>query len=203
MAGKAKNTWYLGLPALIGVIVVAILFIVQPPYGLDAVVRAAGLLGYLALFLAIVSSAYSRELVRFFGRPFVKVHHITSVAGLALLILHPLAATAVYASATVLLPRVSSVTDFLTWAGPPGLYLFLIASAAALLRRTIKGWRALHYLTYLGFLLGTIHAVLLGTDGQRLTVRLVVIAMAMVVVLVFARKRLETQKRRQRPSAST
>ncbi len=188
--GKAKNTWMLWAALLAAVVVGIILFAVQPPpNGLNAVVRMAALIGYLSVFGAVLSSLYLRELVRTFGRPFIQVHHLVALVGLGLLIVHPLAAALVYRSASVLVPRFSSWNDFFTWGGPPALYLLAIAALVAWQRRAISGWRIVHYLTYLAFILATIHAILLGTDGQLLPVRILAIALALVAAWVFVRKR--------------
>jgi hypothetical protein len=45
-------------------------------------------------------------------------------------------------------------------------------------------------LNYVAFVLGTVHAVLIGTDSGRLFLRLVPITMALVMVAVFVRRRL-------------
>jgi sulfoxide reductase heme-binding subunit YedZ len=85
---------------------------------------------------------------------------------------------------------------FLTWGGPPAWDLLVIASAAALLRASLKkSWRTIHYLTYLAFLIGTTHALLIGTDTQLWPVRIVAILMALAVVYAFVRKRLRPARR--------
>jgi DMSO/TMAO reductase YedYZ heme-binding membrane subunit len=184
-----RNSWYFVLLALVSVAVVVVLFLVQPPRGVDTLVRAAALLGYLAVFFATLSSAYLRELVKFFGRPFTKIHHIVSIAGLVLITIHPLAAAWSWSSANVLLPQFDSLRTFLTWGGPPALYLLAIATIGVLLRRRLKRrWRSIHSLNYIAFLLATVHALLLGTDGQLLGVRIVATAMALVVICVYIRK---------------
>jgi DMSO/TMAO reductase YedYZ heme-binding membrane subunit len=60
-----------------------------------------------------------------------------------------------------LLPRFDSLCIFLQQGGPPTLYLFVVASLAAALRKPIgKGRRAIHILSYLAFLLATVHTIL-------------------------------------------
>jgi hypothetical protein len=153
-------------------------------------------MGYLAIFLAIISSAHIRRLVRFFGRPFVQVHHVLSVAGLALLTLHPLGVAWSEASPRVWLPRFDSWLTFLEWGGPPAWYLIAAASLAAVLRKTIvRRWRAIHFLNYVAFLLATPHATRIGTDFQHAVVRAVPIALALVVVVTLVQRR--TQRRRR------
>lgn len=192
MSRRPGNTGYFALAGLVALILVAILLALQPPgspvYG---VVRGAALLGYTLVFAAIVSSAYLRQLVRFFGRPFVKVHHVASVTGLALVTLHPLALAWSSRSLRVFIPKVDSWLAFFQLGGRPAWYLLALASLAALLRKSLrKSWRSVHYLNYLAFLLATIHAILIGSDVQYGLVRGIAIAMALVVVLLFIRKRI-------------
>jgi sulfoxide reductase heme-binding subunit YedZ len=197
MARRARNTHYLYYLGVAGLILVAILLLITPPdSALYAVVRGAALLGYVAVFLASMSSLYLRELVRFFGRSFVKVHHVLSIAGLALITLHPISVIASFGTLSVILPRFGSVRAFLEWGGPPAWDLLIIASVAALLRTSLKkSWRTLHYLNYLAFLLGTVHSLLIGTDTQLWPVRVVAILMALAVVYAFVRKRLLPARR--------
>jgi sulfoxide reductase heme-binding subunit YedZ len=74
---KSRKTWYLILVGTVTLILVSVLISLRP-YGtpLNRLIRGAALMGYLAVFLSVVSSAYMRQMTRLFGRPFVKVHHI-------------------------------------------------------------------------------------------------------------------------------
>lgn len=192
MSKSAKGTLIMiGLGA-ITVLLAAVAIALRP--GGDLVhwlVRGTALVGYVATFLAILSSAYMRELYRALGRPFLWGHHVLSVSGLILLALHPVGVAIDAASAAVFVPRFDSWMIFFQLGGRPALYLMWIASLGALLRRSWKkGWRTIHLLNYLAFLLGTVHAVLIGTDLSQPFLRLVPIAMAFVVGMVFVRKRL-------------
>jgi methionine sulfoxide reductase heme-binding subunit len=185
---QPKNQWVLGAVLLAAVVLVAILFVMQPPGSvLNGVVRAAALIGYLAVFLSILSSLYLRELVRFFGRSFIQTHHIIALTGLGLLLVHPLGVVWLYGTAGVLLPRFGSWREFFTWGGPPALYLLILAILTAWQRRHVDGWRIVHYGTYLAFFLATIHAILMGTDIQVLVTRIIVILLALAAgwVLVY------------------
>ena len=136
-----------------------------------------------------------RRLVRFFGRPFVQVHHILSVTGLILVTLHPLGVAWSSASVRVFLPRFGSWLAFLQWGGPPAWYLLNAAALTAVLRKTIgPNWRAVHFLNYLAFWLGSVHAILIGTDFQRASVKTVPIAMAILVVATLIRKRFQRRR---------
>ena len=76
---RTCRIWYLILGGFAAMALISGLIALQP-YGtpLSQLVRGAAVLGYLAIFLAIISSNYMRQLVRFFGRPFVQTHHILS-----------------------------------------------------------------------------------------------------------------------------
>jgi sulfoxide reductase heme-binding subunit YedZ len=188
---------YLILVGFVALILVSGLMSLQP-YGslVNRLTRGVALLGYLSIFLAIISSVYMRQLVRFFGRPFVQVHHILSVTGLILVTLHPLGVAWSSASVRVFVPRVDSWLAFLQWGGPPAWYLFNAAALTAVMRTTIgPNWRGVHFLNYLAFLLGSAHAILIGTDFQRTIVKAVPIAMAILVVAALIRKRFQRRRR--------
>lgn len=200
---QPKNTWVLivsGLVALVLVVGVVLLDEVVAP--IDAVIRIGALLGYIMVFLASVSSNYMRELTRYFGRRFVKVHHVASVTALVALALHAISVAWRVGSLNQFVPQFGSVRQFLTLGGRPAFWLIAITSLTALLRASIgDSWKTIHWLNYLAFLLGTAHALLIGTNFQHLVVRIVAIAMAVVVVVVFALKRIEVYRRNQRRRA--
>jgi hypothetical protein len=89
---KTRGPVYLGIIIFVAAAVAVFLQLLQPnatPIGW--VTRIAALMGYFCIFGAIVTSAYLRQVVRWFGRPFIKIHHILSIAGLSLVTIHPLA----------------------------------------------------------------------------------------------------------------
>lgn len=186
------------------VVLLAVVTIALRPEGepVHWVVRGAGMLGYVSIFLAILSSAFMKELYRLLGRPFLWGHHVLSVSGLILIALHPTALAIESASAAVFVPRFDSWRIFWQLGGRPALYLFAIASLGALLRKSWrKNWRTIHMLNYVAFVLGTVHAVMIGTDFGQPFLRLLPITMALVMVVAFVRKRLgqrraKGQKRR-------
>jgi sulfoxide reductase heme-binding subunit YedZ len=188
---KSGKTWYLVLIGIVALILVSGLISLRP-HGtpLNWLIRGAALMGYLAVFLSIVSSVYMRQVIRLFGHPFVKVHHVLSVTGLVLVTLHPLGAAINARSLGVFLPRFDSWVVFLELGGRPAWYLIAAASLAAVLRKTIgRNWRTIHFLNYLAFLLGTVHAVMIGTDFQHTILKAVSAALALVIVVIFIQKR--------------
>jgi DMSO/TMAO reductase YedYZ heme-binding membrane subunit len=200
-ARRRRGLIYLILTAVVSLIVVAVLIALKPFGGpLDWAIRAAALLGYLAIFLAVISSAYMRELFQLFGRPFIRVHHIVSVTGLVLVTLHPLGAAVRSASHSVFVPNVSSLDAFFRLGGRPAWYLIGLAALAGRLRtRFKKSWRTVHYLNYVAFVLATVHAILIGTDFlSSLVMRVLAIAMALAAVAVFARKRIRRSRLKRR-----
>jgi len=201
---KKRNTWLLALivPAVVGVSM--LVQRVAPMKGWQSwLVRALALSGYLLVFLATLSSASLPALAKAFGRPFVAVHHVATVAGFAAMVAHPLAYSLAFGSLEPLVPRAESVYDFLLWAGRPALALFIVAVAAGALRLAFKkGWRFFHLVTYLAFLLVTVHANLIGATFQAsIVVRAASWVMAAAATAVFVHKRV-LRRSAARPAAA-
>ena len=155
------------------------------------IVRAAALLGYTALFLTILSSEYVRTMRRLFGRTFMRVHHALALTGLVLIVVHPLTYAIRIDSFSVFVPVFTPLRSFLTWASRPALYLIVLAVLAAVARKRLKNsWRIVHWLNYLAFVLVFAHAWFMGSDLNLAPVRVVMTAMAGVVVAVLVHKRL-------------
>ncbi|TGC11516.1 ferric reductase [Methanolobus halotolerans] len=152
--------------------------------------RAAGLLGYFFLFLAILSSEYLASIRKTFGRSFINVHHHLARVGVALVLVHPIT-VAYQFGLSAFLPVFYPLAEFLRLAGRPAFYIILIAVLAGIYRKRIpKNWRSVHALNYLAFLMVFIHAWLIGTDLQNPVMQLIWISMALIVVAVFIHKHL-------------
>ena len=199
MALTPKNTWALILSGLLAlVLVVTVVLLIPPSSTLAGVLRAGALLGYLAVFLASLSSLYLRELTQYFGRSFVKVHHTVSVTALVALTLHAVSAAWQSGTVAVFLPSFASVRSFLALGGRPAFWLIAITSLTALFRASLgRNWRIIHWLNYLAFFLGTIHGQLIGTSFNSLIIRIVSGLMALVLIVVFVVKRVRTSRRRR------
>jgi hypothetical protein len=166
---------------------------------MNAVLRAGALLGYLAVFLAALSSNYMRELTLYFGRPFPKVHHVISVTALVALTLHGSLVAVRSGSLGAFLPAFSSFQAFFSLGGRPALWLLAVTSLTALFRTSLrKSWKTIHWLNYIAFFLGTIHAQMIGSSFDSLPVRIVSIVMTIGLVVVFVLKRRTEAQRRQR-----
>jgi len=188
---RDRGTTYLLFISVAALILVVGLISLQPQATLLRLIsRGTSLLGYCAIFLAIISAAYLQQVVRIFGRSFIQVHHVLSVAGLILITVHPLTLALESPSWRLFLPSFDSLTSFLRLGGRPAWYLLAIAALAAVWRRRMsRGWRVLHILNYVAFWLGTAHAMMIGTDFQFSAVRLAAIGMSLAVVAVFVQKR--------------
>jgi sulfoxide reductase heme-binding subunit YedZ len=155
------------------------------------VLRASALLGYIALFWAIVSSEFVREWRKLFGMPFLRSHHSLSVAAWVLILAHPLANVATFGDVSVFVPVFSSVRSFLTLAGRPALYLIALSTTAALLRKRIgAAWKYVHRVNFVAFHLVFAHAWLLGSDLRAPLMRLLWATMAAIVLGIAVRKAL-------------
>jgi hypothetical protein len=188
---KTRGLVYLGA-VMSGTATVVILLQLLQPNGtpISWVIRVAALMGYFCIFGATVTSAYLRQVVRWFGRPFIKIHHILSIAGLSLVTIHPLAVAWQAIDPRVFVPAVDSWYAFFALGGRPAWYLLGIGALVAVLRGTIgKHWRLLHILNYLAFWLATVHGILIGTNVQNWPMRVVFGAMALIVLGVFVQKR--------------
>lgn len=196
---KAKNTHYLAIGALVLLALVAIIVALQPrPSPIFWLIRGAALIGYLTIFLSIVSSVYLVPLVRFFGRPFIKVHHVASITGLVAMLVHPIAIAWNSGTLSVFVPSFASLRTFLTLAGRVVWLLVAIAALAAWLRKPIgKNWRTIHYLNYHAFWLVTAHAILIGTNFQSWIMRGLAIVLALITVAALVKKRLPRRKTRK------
>nr|MBC7244491.1 ferric reductase-like transmembrane domain-containing protein [Chloroflexota bacterium] len=193
-----KTVWrrliYIGLALWTGLMLYTLYSIPAP--ALAMIVRATALFAYTAVFLAIISSEYMREMRDLFGRPFLVVHHILAVAGLVLMGLHAVLYALLTRRLAVFLPRFDSLRLFLSLGGRPALYLFIIATLAAVWRRNIKNtWKLLHWLNYLAFALAFTHSWLIGTDVSTPLLRFVWAVLSGIVLVVFIRKRLLYRKR--------
>ena len=197
---KKTSLWWMALPFAI---VLALMLALTLPNGLAAdaysLARVAALLGYLLILVAVLSSAFVRPLIKTFGRPFVLLHHIVSYSGLGIIFLHPILIAIVYGDLAIVLPRFDSLSNFFRYGGSPAFELLLLAVLAALLRKRLKSaWQIVHMLTYVAFILGTVHATTVGaTDVQAAWLKWIFWLLALGATAIFALRR--TVLRPKRP----
>ncbi len=196
---KKRRISYLAALGLVLLIIAVLLDLNVPDRGtLNIIIRITALTAYWIVFLSIISSHYMRELVRYFGQSFVKIHHMGTITALILMIVHPVAVAIRAGSLDVFVPVLDSWYDFLFFGGRQALYLFLLAALAAWLRKTWKStWRPLHWLTYLAFWFATAHGIMIGENLGTPLLQAISIAMAGATVAVFALKRIGRQAPRR------
>lgn len=194
---ETRPAWYVSWTAL-SILLVASALVVWRTEGtlLRWIVRDLALLGYVAVFLAIISSHYKKQVVKIFGRSFPNAHHVLSVTGLALLTLHPIGVAWDELDAMVFIPVFFPVNDMLRYGGRIAWYVLVVAALTAVWRKRIgRKWRTIHNLNYAAFAFGTIHANLLGANFEDWPVRIVSLAMLLVVAVLFVRQQIETRKK--------
>jgi len=203
MVKKAKATGRIWVLVAGAAVVLALVLVLQASQGGGAaerwVIRTAALMGYFCVFGAILSSAYMKQLVRYFGRSFVKVHHMVAISGLVLIVLHPLVVVWRLLSPRFLIPSTQSWYVFFAYGGSVAWYLIGAAVLIAVLRKRIgKHWKLLHMLNYIAFWMVTVHGWLIGTNVQGVVMRVIFALLALVVLWVLVRRRLADRKRARR-----
>lgn len=199
---KPKNTWRLAVSGILALVLtgsIVILDRIGTPIG--GAIRLAAMFGYLGVFFTALSSNYMRDLTRYFGRAFIKVHHIVATSSLIALALHATLVAWRSGTVAVFLPRLDSALSFFSLGGVPALWVLAITVVTAILRATIgKQWKIIHWLNYVAFILATIHAQLIGSDFHNIVIQIISALMALVLIGVFYWKR--TRKRRARAKAA-
>lgn len=196
-AMKAHNTWVFTAIGVIAILIVCTVISLDihdfPRY---SIIRAAAMLGYLSVFVTSISSLYMKQLTQFFGRPFIKIHHIVAVTGLVLLFTHAFFNALNAETLAVFIPEFESLYEFLEHGGRPALWLISLAAIAALFRTRLgRNWRIIHWLNYLAFFIATFHAFSLGTDFRYPLMRIIALIMVCTLVLSFVLKRVQLQRR--------
>lgn len=127
---------------------------------------------------------------------FIKAHHNLARIGILLILVHPFTFVLQGRSIQIFSP-ISPTNIFIALGGRPALYLFLVAAGIAIYRKKYRSWRKVHYLSYLAFLLVSIHAPMIGADFRFNIMRVLVLAMAVTVIAVFIDKRSTSGQKRK------
>jgi DMSO/TMAO reductase YedYZ heme-binding membrane subunit len=193
---KPHNTFIFGL-ALVFFLALAVVIQTITGQGLPLTpLRVFALMGYMMAYTSILGVLFNKELIQFFGRMFIKIHHIMTVAALAMMLLHPIFVLLNGYPLNYLLPDFTTLFNAFARNGPLALLFFAIASLAAVIRATIKhSWRAVHWLVYIAFIIASLHAVLLGMNLQSLVSRLIVGLLVASIIVVYIIKRVPKKKR--------
>lgn len=157
--------------------------------------RFAGLFAYFTMFLTIISSEYMVKMRKISGMPFIKTHHNLARIGILLILIHPLTFVLEGRGIQIFSP-ISPTNIFIALAGRPAFYLFILAAGIAIYRKKYKNWRKVHYLSYLAFLLVSIHALMIGADFTQDVMKILTLAMTAIVIAIFIDKRLRIRTKK-------
>lgn len=220
---KIKIALITGIVGLNLVIILLFLlnhFLYNQPYSgstFSIFTRLLALMGLVAMFVSAVLTPFQKELYQMFKKPFMKIHHASSITGLVLVTAHPIifaidkavSGSTARESAAVFLPDFTSLEAFWTLAGRPAIYFIYIAFAAFFLRKVWKsGWRWLHALNYIALLFGVVHGILNGTDFYDfrytpvnipgLIMTILFLLMVCLTIYTFTLKRIQLAKRKKK-----
>ncbi len=191
--------------ATVGLYILILIFFLLTPFtdAYSFIIRFGALFGFTSMFVATMMTPFVVQLYKIFGKPFVKIHHIYSIAGLVLITLHPIAFAIFRSDITVFLPDFSSWYGFWSLGGRLALILIYLAVLGALLRKKIiKSWRIIHILNYVALFLAYVHGVLIGTDFQNIGIFIIFTLMIILSFGVLIIKRYLIYKRKKGKSKS-
>ena len=159
--------FYLAILSLYSlVIILFLLTAIRNPY--DFFIRICALLGFTSIFIASIMSPFMVQIYKYFGKSFIKVHHLFSISGLILATIHPIAFAIYQMNIAVFVPVFYPFYDFWLLAGRPALIIIYIAVLAGVLRKKIPNhWKQIHFLNYVALFFGLIHGILIGTDFKN------------------------------------
>jgi predicted ferric reductase len=190
-----RDLLFLTVVLLFAVSVSVVAFYVNYQNPLRFSVRIFGLLGFIALSIAAILTAFLKEVTLYFKKPFLKIHHYFAAFGLTLITLHPIALAIERLTPTVFVPSVGSLEIFLINGGRQALIILYIAFVAVLLRRKIPAyWRPIHALMYVALFFGILHANLIGIDFENLYILITFNALFAASIAAFVIKRYQTYK---------
>lgn len=137
--------------------------------------RAGGMLGWALLALSVVWGLLQTSKVsqRWRGRSIINVHQWLAGVGVIFTLIHVgvlIPESFInFSIAELLVPGLSTWNPLGVALGVVALYLLIAVEVTSLLRRRLprKWWRRTHYASFGLFWLGTVHAVMAGTDATN------------------------------------
>ena len=166
-------------------------------------IRLGGLWGTLAMGIAALMSPFLAEIRRAFGAPFLRVHHVFAVFGLAAITLHPVLVAVRSSSLLVFLPVTPLLEGYVPNAGRIALPLIYVAVVGALIRMQFAEWRYFHLAIYLALLLGLLHGTLFSRYYfGNLFLNVLFLGLGVAIVGAFVAKRWQ-RRGRARPAPRT
>lgn len=179
----------------IGVTIIKILTPASSEY--NFLIRLFGLWGFISLSIATIMTPFLREIMKNFGKPFLKIHHLFAFSGTVFITLHPIVLAINQMTLAVFLPNFDSWLRFWELAGRPALILLYIGLVGVLFRRKLKDWRIVHALMYPMLLMGYVHGVLIGTDFQNVGILVIFTILFALSMAAFVLKRYRAYHQKQ------
>ena len=167
-------------------------------------VRALGLTAYILLFITItLGIIQSTQLIPKCLRILLfNLHNTTGWAGLFLGLTHGLALLlddyTSFSLNSILLPLSSDLKPLETGAGTLTLYILILIIVSSYIKKHIgrKGWRVVHYFSFIGFCLALYHGVTLGSDtGQEEIYYMYIITASIILFMLLVKIFLAIYKR--------
>jgi predicted ferric reductase len=187
---KKRELSFFGLIILFGLTTSLVAYTVDSNNTWNLAVRLLALNGFIALCIASIMTAFLKDIIIFFKKPFTRIHHYFAAAGLALITLHPIILAIQLLNPSVFLPNLNSLYSFFAGGGRQALIIIFIAVAAVLLRKKmVTYWRRFHALMYVSLFFGIVHANLLGTDLENFAILIVFNGIFIGVIVAFIFKR--------------
>ncbi|MBI3731869.1 MAG: ferric reductase-like transmembrane domain-containing protein [Chloroflexi bacterium] len=183
------------------------LFALSSPQALWYVTRAAGLMAYFLLWLstawgiAVSSKLFDPLQPRAWT---YELHQFLSLLAIGFIVLHVVVLLGdhylPFSLAEILVPFAAPYRPLWVGLGVIGLYLTLLVTITFYIRRWIgaRAFRAIHYFSFIAYLMVTVHGWFAGTDSALGTTQWLYLGSALVIVfltvyrVVMARAQLST-----------
>jgi sulfoxide reductase heme-binding subunit YedZ len=171
------------------------------------VIRASGIVAYVLLALSVMAGLLisSRSLPAGQGRADAfEIHSFLALLVLGFATVHGLALlldTYIgFSPSQLLVPFTSSYRPVAVGAGMIGLYLTGIVYVSVWAKRFIgyKAWRALHYASFIAFVLGSLHGIFSGTDTGTVWMTALYAGSIAAVLALLARRILSAGRGKRR-----
>jgi len=174
-------------------------------------VRSSGTVAYLLLTAStvwglVLSAKVAREVSL---APYsLAMHNALSWTAIGLAGLHAwlllLDSYYVYLPADLLVPFVGPYRPGWVGLGTLSLYLLIVISASFAWKKVIthKGWRALHYVSYLVFVFVTLHGFKAGTDSPEVSMQVMYVGSSLLVLYLTTTRVLAAIRQKRARAAS-
>jgi sulfoxide reductase heme-binding subunit YedZ len=173
-------------------------------------IRASGIIAFVLLGVSVAMGLLITGRVLPSGRPRVdanEVHNFTALLGLGLSGVHGVAllldSFIGFSPLQILVPFTATYRPIAVSLGILGFYVMVLVYASLWARRFIgyRAWRTLHYLSFVAFVLGSLHGILAGSDSGAAWM-IAIYAGSIGAVLALTWRRISQSRRRRQATSS-